>query len=142
MSIWSFQRLVSQRLITWNMANIAGGALMSLSNNKFMRGVGSQFVGWALVNFAIAFFGQKATENRLRALPDADTSARQTKEAGNLRNLLWINAGLDIVYMLAGRGLMQRRRSGAWMRGVGLGIILQGVFLFIFDVMHAQNVPE
>jgi hypothetical protein len=142
MSIWSFQRLLSQRLITWNMANIAGGVLMSLSSSKRIRGIGSQFIGWALVNFAIAFFGQNAAETRERTLPDAHTPERQAREANALRRLLWINAGLDIAYMIGGRALMRRRSSGAWLRGAGVGIILQGLFLLIFDVMHAQHVPH
>ena len=142
MSIWAFQRELSQRLITWNLANVAAGVFFSLSSSKFIRGIGSQFVGWALVNFAIAHFGQTAAANRERTLPDADTPQRQHIEANNLRNLLWINAALDILYMFGGRALIRRRKSGRWMRGAGVGIILQGIFLFIFDVMHAQNVPN
>ena len=142
MSIWAFQRELSQRLITWNLANIAAGGFFSLSSSKFIRGVGSQFVGWALVNFAIAYFGQKAAANRQLTLPDADTPERKRIEADNLRNLLWINAALDVLYMLGGRALMKRRKSSAWTRGAGLGIILQGIFLFMFDVMQAQNFPD
>ena len=53
MDIWRFQRLLSVRLIQWALASIGIGALLSLGT-KFWRGVGSQFVGWGVVNIAIA----------------------------------------------------------------------------------------
>ncbi|MCC6615742.1 MAG: hypothetical protein IT320_19890 [Anaerolineae bacterium] len=62
------------------------------------------------------------------------------REGNNLRRLLWINAGLDILYMIGGWWTTLRARK-PWLRGVGLGVILQGLALFIFDLFHASQTP-
>ncbi|MDX2161579.1 MAG: hypothetical protein SF162_09660 [bacterium] len=142
MSIWSFQQVLSQRLLAWNIWNFTGGLLMLLSQNAFVQGVGSQFSGWAVINALIAIFGQNGAARRRATLADAETPERRAKEARNLRLILWVNAGLDLLYMLGGWRLLTRAHNRERLRGVGLGILLQGVFLFVFDVIHAQHVPD
>lgn len=142
MSIWSFQRVLSQRLLAWNILNFTGGLIFLLSSSKFFQGLGSQFAGWAVVNAAIAIFGQTSAENRHLRLPDADTPERRIREAGNLRAILWVNAALDVLYVIGGVRLFTRKNSGERLRGIGLGIVFQGIFLFVFDLIHTQNVPD
>jgi hypothetical protein len=142
MSFWDFNRLLTRRLMSWAWTSAALGLLMSVFG-RFWAGVGSQFIGWAVINGAIAWFGGRGTEKRLAALgKDANKAAVQTEEAAKLRRLLWINFGLDVLYMWGGWKLLTRRRASSRTRGIGLGIILQGLFLFIFDGVHAQQVPE
>jgi hypothetical protein len=137
MNIWQFSALVSRRLLTWNIANlIAGVALMAGGR----RGVGSQFAGWAVINIGIAVFGDRATQTRAQK-PDANSPLIREGQATNLRRLLWINAGLDVLYMIGG-ALFALRAKTDQRRGVGVGIIIQGLFLFIFDVLHAPRVPD
>ena len=75
---------------------------------------------------------------RKRQARDPDDRALVLGETSKLSRLLWLNAGLDILYMMGGLALAQTRgrKSGYW-RGHGLGIIVQGGFLFIFDLWHA-----
>ena len=40
MSIWGFQRILSERLIQWALTSIGIGAVLSLGT-KFWRGIGS-----------------------------------------------------------------------------------------------------
>ncbi len=141
MSIWEFSALVSDRLLTWSAFSTLLGLGMSLRKSAFWRGVGSQFIGWAVIDAGIAIVGDQQSAAR-RELPDANTPTRLRKEANNLRALLWFNAGLDILYMIGGLFLMGREKSSQWMRGVGLGVLLQGAFLFIFDYFHAGRVPD
>lgn len=136
MTIWDYQRLISRRLIQWALFSFGVGALLS-GGRRFWRGVGVQFVGWALVNLGIAWFGLRASENRRAALPDPLAPAVVEREAHNLRRLLWINSALDLLYISGGRWLIRRGS-----RGTGVGIILQGAFLFVFDLLHAADVPD
>ena len=92
-----------------------------------------------MIDAAIAVFGRESARKRL-AQPDAVT--RVARERRNLSLLLWINAGLDVLYMLGGWSLAKRHQSSRMMRGTGQGILLQGGFLFLFDVYHAINVPR
>ena len=139
MNIWNFQKLLSRRLLMWAGVSTALGVVMSFFG-AFWRGVGSQFVGWALVNAAIAAGGDFAAQQRRATRADSDMPKSYIREGNNLRRLLWINAGLDVIYMIGGWWTAQRTRR-RWMRGVGLGIILQGLALFIFDILHAWQTP-
>ncbi|MDX2136832.1 MAG: hypothetical protein SF123_01965 [Chloroflexota bacterium] len=139
-SIWDFQRTLSQRLLVWSGVSTVLGIVMAL-RGKFWRGVGSQFVGWAVVNAAIALVGQYVTQRRRAQLDDPELAKHRLREAANLKRLLWINAVLDVFYMLGGAFMMGRRQSGAQTRGTGFGIILQGLFLLVFDIIHALCTP-
>ncbi|MBA3868446.1 MAG: hypothetical protein H0X30_04780 [Anaerolineae bacterium] len=73
---------------------------------------------------------------------DALQAETLAKESRNLRRLLWINAGLDVGYILGGWCYSNREVARPFRRGLGLGIILQGALLLVFDVIHALQVPE
>ena len=62
-------------------------------------------------------------------------------QAHALRRLLWLNAGLDLLYLALGWRLAQAA-IGSARRGHGLGILAQGGFLLLFDLLHARAVPQ
>jgi hypothetical protein len=64
-------------------------------------------------------------------------------EERSLRRLLLINTGLDVLYVVGGAVLALTLGVGdpTW-RGHGWGIVVQGAFLFVFDLFHAQQVPR
>jgi len=140
MNIWNFQKLLSQRLLKWAGVSTVLGVVMSFFG-VFWRGVGSQFVGWAAINAAIAVGGDFAAQQRRATRPDSDTPKSYLREGNTLRRLLMINSGLDVLYMIGGMWTARRTRK-PWLRGVGLGVILQGLALFIFDLVHARQTPS
>jgi hypothetical protein len=141
MNIWHFSEQVSSRLLRWNLLNILVG-FMLLPRKAFWRGLGSQALGWGVINSAIAVVGNEATRQRRLKLDDAHSAPRLNQEARNLRLILWINTALDLVYMVGG-WLMFRSagREDGVKRGAGIGIMVQGALLFIFDLIHARQVP-
>lgn len=142
MTIWEFSARVSQRLLTWAAASFGLGLLMLLGS-KFWRGVASQFMGWAVINAAIGWFGQRGTLSRREKLgAQADAQPVMAGEATKLWRLLWINAGLDILYILGGLSFARRSREDDRKRGIGIGIAVQGAFLFVFDIWHGLIVPR
>lgn len=144
-SIWRFYEKLSRRLIIWNAINFGVGLVLQ-AFTPFWRGVGSQAVGWSAVNFAIGFLGQKGNERRA-SQPDASSTERMAREARNIRAILWLNAGLDVLYMLGGLSWARRaaQRGGAnaeFQRGMGIGVVIQGGLLFVWDVINALIVPR
>jgi len=138
LDIWQFQKVVSRRLLWWAGLNVGLGLWLQQRRNKFWRGVAMQAISWGAINAGIAVVGKRATTFRLRR-QDAPY-ARETvrKEERNLSRALWINAGLDVLYMIGGVALaFTRGRRDRLMRGNGWGIVVQGGFLFVFDVVHA-----
>ena len=141
MNIWQFNALVTRRLFGWNVINFFAGLILGRSSDAEQRGIASQAVGWAVINFAIAIFGGRATHKRA-VKPDAMEAATQAKESRNLRRLLWLNAGLDVGYMLGGLWFANRETARPFRRGIGIGITIQGALLFVFDVVHALLVDN
>lgn len=139
MNIWDFQQVLSRRLAQSAGVSIGLGVPMLLAG-KFWRGVGGQFIGWAMVNLGIAFFGSLSGDRRRQALRNPNAAEVQAKERRNLSRLLWINTGLDVLYMVGGRWLTRHQKKS--MRGMGWGIIAQGLFLFVFDLFHALALRE
>ncbi len=138
MNIWQYQTLITRRLRAWAISNIAGGTLLILRPHPFAQGFGIQSAAWGLVNLLIAIFGQRSSERRA-ADPGAHTPETLAAETKKLRRILWLNAGLDVGYMLGGWLLARHKgREDARWRGQGWGIVLQGVFLCLFDVVHAR----
>jgi hypothetical protein len=138
MNIWEFSAAIMRRLLAWAGFSLATGAAMLAQPNRFWRGVGAQFAGWALVNAAIAVFGGRATAQRQASLPDPLSTQAQASQRRSLSRLLWINTGLDVVYVLGGLALADSAApENRLRRGTGAGIQAQGAFLFFFDLVHA-----
>ncbi|HHW88105.1 MAG TPA: hypothetical protein GX400_18090 [Chloroflexi bacterium] len=132
-----FQRSVSNRLLLWSVLSIGGGALLQAARSPFWRAFGQQAIGWGAIDAALAIFGRRGLEQKVqRGYPPTEAA----KDLRNLRRILWFNAGLDVLYMLGGLALF--RRDDETQRGHGAGILVQGLFLFKFDLIHALLAKE
>lgn len=134
MSIFEFQRKLSRRLLIWSGLSAAASLPLILDTWKPYRDMGGQFLAWGAIDAIIAIAGQRASDKKQAEGADPQ------QEAKKLRRLLWINTGLDVFYVAGGIHLLQREK-GKW-RGHGAGIIVQGAFLFFFDLIHAIRVPQ
>lgn len=141
MNIWQFQDLLSRRLLRWASISIGAGILFSLGST-FARRMGSQFVGWGLVNALIALWGEASMRRRLDQVENPGADDVLAKEEANLQRLLWINAGLDVLYVFGGFLWMKRHRGDHQAKGTGWGVVIQGVALFLFDLVHALRLPS
>jgi len=119
----------------WAAANfVVGGigwARGSGSNKYFHQGN----VLWNTVNAGIAGIA-------LYSLYSADPGSlglfESIKEHYGLEKTLLFNAGLDVGYMAAGFYLRERAKTSSknqdMLRGYGNALLLQGAFLFVFDL--------
>ncbi len=139
MSIWELQGRISRQLLVWSALSIVVGAAL-LFATPFWRGVGVQALVWGAIDAAIAGFGRVTLRRKLRR-PDAGLPEVRLKEARNLRRLLLINAGLDVLYIVAG-GVVLFTFATEFARGNGVGIIVQGGFLLLFDTFYALQVER
>jgi hypothetical protein len=140
-NIWDFSLKVSHDLLRWNFINVLSGGLLLLRPG-FWRGFGSQNIGWGVINIGIALLGKRAQKKRSRE-SDAYLISTQHKEARKLRQILLINAGLDVLYMFGGwRFANNQPWNKRQQRGVGFGIIFQGFLLLIFDLWKASQIPN
>ena len=131
----SFQQRLTARLLTWSALSLLVGALLQMPANPFWRAFGQQAMGWGAIDGAIALFGRRGLNKKLVREYAVE---KQAQDVRMLRRVLWVNAGLDVLYVEGGLNLMRTRgRSDARMRGHGAGVVVQGAFLLLFDLVHA-----
>ena len=141
--IWTFQETLTRRLSWGAGISILLGLGMFLFRTSFWNGIAFQFLGWALIDLLIALAGGSAARKRKSRLGPGQALSTQPKEARNLGRILWINTALDVVYMLGGvlLAVLPGSSNPLWL-GTGIGILLQGAFLFFFDWFHAVQVRK
>lgn len=140
MDIWEFQQHLTRRLSLWALASLVTG-LALLKQDPFWQGVGIQFIAWGAIDLLIAIFGAAfARRQKARLTPDA-AAVSALKEGTRLKRILLINTGLDVIYVAGGLAVILTlgTKDTGW-QGHGLGIIVQGGFLFFFDLYHALKI--
>lgn len=139
--IWDFQDVLSRRLLLWSALSIGVGSGLLIFGGPFWRGFGVQALVWGGIDAAIALFGRRSSRRRRDAGPHGPEIFE--REARNLRWLLWINTGLDVLYVAGGLALVLTiGAQNPFAAGSGWGVIIQGGFLFVFDLLHALAVPR
>lgn len=126
---------------SWASLNILSGSVgyfLSENDTKYFNQMNA---GWNFVNLGIASFA-------LYKISQMDASALSYSESltelQNLDKILLFNAGLDLGYMATGAWLWERgnRKDSHRLRGYGKSLILQGAFLFAFDlILHFMHTP-
>lgn len=142
LDIWEFQAALSRRLLRWAALSVGIGTALATRKQRVWRGVGGQFVAWGAIDGVLALLGRRYSRRQVTT-PDAQAPQRQAAARGFLRRLLWVNTGLDVLYVTGGLALARTRgRDDAFLRGTGWGIVVQGAFLFFFDMLHARQLTE
>lgn len=143
LDIWRYQNTVSYRLLAWASLNVLGGVWLQQQRSKVGRGIAMQSIGWGAINAAIAIGGRIASSVRQNNQPHPHAQESIQREHKNLSRALWINGFLDILYMVGGGILIARKgREDKLARGNGIGIVIQGLFLFLFDILHALDLDS
>lgn len=122
----------------WAVSNIVSGTIGMTQTGGQAKYFHEMNTAWNTVNLAIAGFGYYGLRNQ-----SADIGLSETiKEFHSFEKALLFNAGLDIGYMAAGAYLWERgiRTDSDRLIGYGKSMILQGGFLFTFDlVLYAMS---
>ena len=121
---------------------MVSGAWLYRRPTPFQKGVGVHFFGWGFIDAIIALFGL-FNNRRNEQSEQASDPEFVANEARKLSLALWVNGGLDIFYVLGGLWLYRKKgEDDAKWRGQGIGVIIQGGFLLIFDVWHALKLDK
>ena len=120
----------------WALGNITSGAygmIKGSGSNKYFHQMN---FFWNFVNASIASYALYTGFNTdYLSLTNSELLSKQT----STQNLYLINAGLDIFYMGTGAYLIHRSKSAEkrndLLKGYGQSVILQGGFLFVFDLI-------
>ncbi len=129
----------------WAVGNIAVGAALIGQHKGSERHFHEMNIAWNVVNFGLATLGYFATIKEDPANQDLYSSIMAHQ---SIQKTFLFNAGLDVGYVLGGIYLMERSKNvtknADRFKGWGKSIVLQGSFLFVFDlaaylVQSSQN---
>ncbi|RME99513.1 MAG: hypothetical protein D6772_07600 [Bacteroidetes bacterium] len=128
----------------WAVANMGTGLALRGKAEGSDRYFHEMNMGWGAINLAIAGFGYWSSA---KADPGSYDLLATINEQHKLQKILLFNAGLDVGYMLGGAYLIERAKNTSVkperLRGFGQSIMLQGGFLFAFDLvtyyLHARH---
>lgn len=144
------QRTAMLVLGGWAVGNIGYGLAARGNATGVNRHFHDMNIGWNAVNLTIAALGYYTASKTDPASFDLYTSLQ---EEYKIQKILLLNAGLDVGYMMGGLYLMERSKNSEKnadrLKGFGQSILLQGGFLFAFDLAtyfvlqnHAGEIPE
>ena len=118
-------------LLAHGTASLALGATMLAgSRDPLAQGFGLQTLAWGAVNDTLAIVGLATEGSVARSLR---TSEDVLAERRSMRRFLWVNAGLDVLYMTTG-ALLAGLGKERCLQGNGAAVLSQGAFLFVFDL--------
>ena len=120
------QNQISIILLGWGLISLLMGVTLFFFNNDFIRGIGTQFLIWGIVNSLIALFSikRKSQSNSIK-----------------LAKILLFNSFLDLIYLLVAIVLIfEIFINGDSAVGHGFGVLFQGFFLLIFDTYYGIRI--
>jgi len=140
-NFYQYQRDRTRILLIWGLANVGGGAVGSWLNQlKFWKQFWGQALGWGAIDALIAVFGLRGVSKKLLKPPSQQAVA---KDIRFFHRLLFINAFLDVGYIVGGLIIRQRGSFDREVRaGIGAGFVVQGFFLLVYDALLAREVKR
>ncbi|WP_020570052.1 DUF6992 family protein [Neolewinella persica] len=121
----------------WAVTNIALGATLQGNAEGSTKHFHRMNALWNTVNLGIAGLGYFAA---LKTDPSALDMATSLQKHHAFQKVLLFNAGLDIGYIAGGLYLTERAKrpdvNQDQLKGFGQSIMLQGAFLFVFDLVN------
>jgi hypothetical protein len=131
------QKILGLALGSFALANIAVGAVAAGQTSGETKYFHRMTVYWNLVNLGIAGAGLIGSRKKN---PGSETLADAVRQHENMKQILLVNAGLDVAYIVGGGYLRERAEShpdkADQLRGYGKSIMAQGGFLLAFDLVN------
>ena len=142
-NFYHYQQRRLSILLGWGVGSVVVGSSMQLIRQDFWKQFGLQALAWGAIDAALALVGIRSARNKERRYEQKELGdADEKKEARTIRRILLINAGLDGLYILSGSWVIWRFQARSDRRGMGVGILLQGVWLLLFDALLARDVKK
>ncbi len=140
-NFYGFQQRRFLLLLGWGLLSIIAGFAVQRNAKSFWQQFGIQALTWGAIDAALALFGLTSANKKEERYVHGELDSRdEQKEARTFYRILLINAVLDVGYITGGAWFMQRFKAREDRRGMGLGILVQGLWLFLFDCLVSQEV--
>ncbi|MEM8965126.1 MAG: hypothetical protein AAGE93_01830 [Bacteroidota bacterium] len=132
-------------LALWAGINLMTGGILSFTAEHWFFYFHAMNASWGLVNLGVAAFIY-FHHNDIFNQPQ--TMLEQLSRQRHAENMLFLNIGLDVAFVVSGIALYQRGLATGiaypelW-KGFGISVAMQGIYLLIQDLifrfLHAKN---
>lgn len=130
---------IARRLLWWSGFSLALGIGGIQTPWPLIQGIALQALIWGAVDAVIALVGVHGARSRSDRYPDHQ---REVTEALRLRKTLLVNGYLDILYLAVGSAVIILFYREMFPLGNGIGVVIQAIFLLVFDFGHARRLPS
>ena len=124
----------------WALSNVLVSPVLARRSDGVTKHFYQMNAYWNIVNLGIAAAGYL---NTLNQDINSMTLTASISEQQSIEKVLLFNTGLDVAYIMGGFYMMERARRGGGqsdrLKGFGRSIVLQGGFLFAFDLLFYLN---
>jgi len=122
----------------WAVGNLASGIVGMSQREGSDKAFHQMNAGWGAINLTLAGLGYWSA---LQGDPQSFSGFEALQAQHRLQKIFLFNTALDVGYMLGGLWMIERSKNVSsnadrW-KGFGQSIILQGAFLFAFDLICA-----
>ena len=107
-------------LIIWALINIIPGIFFLVSPSELIKGVLLQAFFWGLIDGIIGLI---------------PLLIKKVFVLEKIKKIFLVNVYLDIIYIIIGTSLILLGNN-TFLMGNGIGVSIQGLFLFIVDLVH------
>ncbi len=128
-----------KRLLGWSALSAGVGLGLMQSQRAVVFHFGGMTLAWATVNALIALFALRGVAKKARQNADDPTVLSGVH---HLYKLLWLNFGLDTLYIAVGIWLARWGMDDPMLVGFGWAVVVQGAFLLIFDGWHGWRLGK
>lgn len=130
----NWERSTMNQLLTVGVGSMAVGLVMMQESFGQNYDQGIQHLTWGTINTTIATLALRGISKR--DYPNLNLFNRTNQ----LKRVLKINALLDLVYIGVGTAFILSNNDQ--LMGHGRGVVTQGSFLFLFDVLHMTRIQR
>jgi hypothetical protein len=125
---------------TWAALNISVSGIAAFQTKGTQKYFHQMNAAWNIINLSIAGFGFADAMN----YSSPDNYYSLFNEMKDRQAFLMLNTGLDVAYVVTGFLLKEKARTvnnhTARLKGYGNSLILQGSFLFLFDLFYYYQI--
>ena len=111
-------------LIIWGLISIIAGIFYLVSPSEVIKGVLLQAFFWGLIDGIIGLI---------------PLLIKKVFVLEKIKKIFLVNVYLDIIYIIIGAFLIILGNN-AFLMGNGIGVSIQGLFLFIVDLIHHNHI--
>jgi carboxylesterase len=138
-AIHAFQRLACGHLLAWGGLCIISGWLFILAGDRIWTGFGIQILVWGLIQAGLGISGWVWTN---RSYSQPNLSGLENRDPTRITLLLkggiWLGLGAILIGTLWLKLGIEEPAGG----GLGLALLVQGIFLVLFGWQHLLRTPS